>query len=195
MIDPYDTHRIVRALSTVATSTATSASLAQKLRPRYGMFALEVLPTACRVAGGGALGSVEVSPSWLAPVAVASGVAPVFFLRTAAAPETGPARCTFSRLAPTPSTSGTNAKDTATTTTLTTSLLPLLECSLGPAAMPYACALYPLGDFLTVVFFANQLQGRTTCCLIWHYSLLLDFVCRVFFLGRANLRRHPRFTT
>lgn len=79
-----------------------------------------------------ALGAPATASGWTQ--AAREGLAPVQYLSPSDGGD-GDVRCGFAM--PACSADGSARSPVA------------LECSLGPAAMPYACSLYPLGDFFT----------------------------------------------
>jgi len=73
---------------------------------------------------------VKITDDWIVTAKTTSGVSPVLFLRSSDVQNEVDNRCAFS------------AVDSSSTSSSTK-----LICTLGPASMPYACSLYPLGDF------------------------------------------------
>ena len=125
LLDPHDVWRMRRAEARLTRPAAAGErGTAPPPPPRSARFAH-------------ALGLFEVAamrPSTSAAAGLprgGRGVAPVVFLRTLVHHGEAAARCGFSVRAPRP------GKPDA------------LECSLGPEGMPYACSIYPLGDFFS----------------------------------------------
>lgn len=119
LLDPHD-------YSLIINSNLPAASNNSSFRRVYGQFDVSVVSPNDEK-------NVKITHDWMIPTKTATGIAPVLFLRTSDLQNDGDSRCPFSTIAPSPSP--------------TPSLLPKLVCSLGPSLMPYACSLYPLGDF------------------------------------------------
>jgi hypothetical protein len=162
LLDPHDIHRMTaaEAAATAATGSSRPGSARADLgllrrfpgrfRTALGRFALAALPPASRPQGGTGSDRVLVvsdggesgAEPFAVPIVAEGGLAPVVFLRPV---DTGggDTRCGFAVPAgPGP---GPGSPPNAA---LVRSPAPL-RCSLGPEGMPYACSLYPLGDFFT----------------------------------------------
>jgi hypothetical protein len=162
LLDPHDLHRMTAAEAAATAPTGNSrpgsarADLGLfrrfpgRFRPALGRFALAALPPASRPQGGTGGDRVLVvsdggesgAEPFAVPIVAEGGLAPVVFLRPVDAGG-GDTRCGFAVPAgpgPGPGSPPNPAP--------VRSPAPL-RCSLGPEGMPYACSLYPLGDFFT----------------------------------------------
>ena len=130
LLDPHDIWRMRRAEARLTRPAAAGERGTAPLPPLP-----PPPPHSARFAH--ALGLFEVAAMRPSTIAAAGlprggrGVAPVVFLRTLVHHGEAAARCGFSVRAPRP------GKPDA------------LECSLGLEGMPYACSIYPLGDFFS----------------------------------------------
>lgn len=114
----------------------------------YELDALSPLSYATGVSDTGALvlgSSLRVGPGLTLPLRARAGTAPVLYLRARAVGE-GVRVCGFA----VPAGPGASAPPAVHTPASQRVALAhgRVACSLGPGAMPYACALYPLGSFV-----------------------------------------------
>jgi len=151
LVDPPDLHRMARTLG-----APPLLLYPHRFHRALGLFELAALP---RGAGSSTL---CVGPDLELPITHASGTAPVIFLKLDSASSTCQFALPHERSAPgvsafgrsSPKSAGDNNGGTTTSSTRSTSgsrnnhgARSGLACSLGPAGMPLACSMYPLGAF------------------------------------------------
>ena len=139
LIDPYDFF-LIRSKKTKILNDSSSSS-SSPFRKLYGQFDVSVISDDS---------NIIITDSWNVIAKTKFGISPLLFLKSIDLDDNGNKRCSFS--------------ETFNLNSLQSSIPPKLTCSLGPDNMPYACSLFPLGDFfhstLTKTFFYSEASSK-----------------------------------